>query len=421
LFSGGQLRKAISAAVAVVMLAGVAACGKPAGKSSVEPADEAASRVAPFAEVPSPSGAGAAQPHVTVDGTGAFLLSWTEPDGEGHALKMCRLDGSGWEESRTIAARSDFFVNWADFPSIASSGSALYAHWLQRSATGTYDYDVMVSVSRDGGATWGAPFVVHDDGVKAEHGFASMLPLPDNRVGIAWLDGRAMGGGHEGGHGDMGLRYAVISPDGSISEEVLLDSRTCECCTTTITATPDGPLVAWRDRSDDEVRDIAVSRLEGGSWSAPATLHEDGWQIQGCPVNGPQSDSAGDRVVIAWFTAASGAGAVKLAFSSDGGRSFDEPVTLAAGERVAGYVDTLLVDADTALTVWMEDRGDRLELMMRETGASGRSSAPRAVASTTRGRTGFPRMAVSGREILLAWNEKGGSPSVRVARAMISE
>lgn len=415
------MSRAVVVVLSVAILVTVVGCSRPAETASSSENAGSGPGVGRFEQIQSPAGAGAAQPHLTVDGTGAFLLSWTEPDGESHALKMSRFDGTAWDAPRLIASRSDFFVNWADFPSIASSGDVLYAHWLQRSAPGTYNYDVMVSVSRDGGATWREPFVVHDDGAKAEHGFVSMLPLPDNRVGITWLDGREMAGDHDDGHGDMGLRYAVLSPDGSITDQVLLDSRTCECCTTTIAATPDGPLVAWRDRSDSEVRDISFSRFDGAAWSAPVALHEDGWQIQGCPVNGPQSDASGDRLVIAWFTAAGDSRAVKLAFSNDGGRSFEAPVTLAGGDAVAGYVDTLMIDGETALTVWMEENGERLDIMARETGVSGASTEAVTVASTTGGRTGFPRMARSGNEILLAWNEKGDSPGIRLARARMTD
>ncbi len=376
--------------------------------------------VGSFEELETPSAPGAGQPHVAIDSSGEFLLSWTEPDGEQYAVKMARLSDGVWTEPSVIASRSDFFVNWADFPSILSSGDAIYAHWLQRSAPGTYNYDVMVSISVDGGATWGDPFVLHDDGAKAEHGFVSFVGLPDSRAGVVWLDGREMAGGHDDGHGEMGLRYATLSPDGAISDEVLLDGRTCECCTTTLTSTPDGPLVAWRDRSDTEVRDIWVARQQDGVWSDPALLHEDGWTIDGCPVNGPQSDSIGDRTVVAWFTGAEGEGDVKVAFSSDRGKTFEAPLTLAIGELVVGYVDVVLVAADRALVVWMEDKEDRLDLMSREVAVGGMLGDVTTVASTSRGRTGFARMARSGDEVLLAWNEKGDSPRLHVARARFS-
>lgn len=413
------MRKTLGVTLFLLFLTIAAGCDRGHGTPEVE-AVALRPMVGAFADVASPSGPGAGQPHVAVETDGSFLMSWTEPDGALQALKVSRFEHDSWATPRVISARDDFFVNWADFPSVTPSGDAIYAHWLQRSAPGTYNYDVMVSISRDHGATWGDPFVVHDDGVKAEHGFASMRSLPDSRAGIVWLDGREMPSGHDDGHGDMAIRYAELSPDGSMSSEAVLDTRTCECCTTTITSTPTGTLVAWRDRSDDEIRDISFSRLVDGSWTAPESLHSDGWRIEGCPVNGPQADSLGDSVAVAWFTAADEKAEVNVSFSRDGGVSFARPSTLAGGEGVVGYVDVILVSEDRAFVTWMVDMNERIDLVGREATSSGVLTEPVVLASTSRGRTGFPRMARSGDEILLAWNEKGDSPKVRVARAMIS-
>ncbi len=34
--------------------------------------------------------------------------------------------------------------------------------------------------------------------------------------------------------GEMSLRYAEVEPNGSTVGEVILDKRTCQCCTTTV-------------------------------------------------------------------------------------------------------------------------------------------------------------------------------------------
>jgi hypothetical protein len=154
-----------------------------------------------------------------------------------------------------MVERNDLFVNWADFPSIVEdSKGTLFAHWLQKSGKGTYAYDVRMATSRDGGATWGDSFLLNRDGKEAEHGFVTLAALPAGGVGATWLDGRDMTGGHDehAGHdmgGDMAIRYATVDATGSIGNEVQLDDRTCECCTTGMTMTTSGPLIVYRDRS----------------------------------------------------------------------------------------------------------------------------------------------------------------------------
>ena len=45
-------------------------------------------------------------------------------------------------------------------------------------------------------------------------------------------------------------------------------------------------LAIYRDRTETERRDIASRRLQG-NWTVSQPVGVDGWQINGCPVNGP--------------------------------------------------------------------------------------------------------------------------------------
>lgn len=299
-----------------------------------------------------PAAAGAAEPFLFTTREGV-LLSWLEPVAatDRHALKFARFRNGQWSPARTIVERNDLFVNWADFPSIVEDAKGvLFAHWLQKNGQGTYAYDVVMTTSRDGGATWRKPFLLNRDGKQAEHGFVTLAPLPGGGIGATWLDGRKMTGhghGHESA-GDMTLRYAVVSPDGSLAGDTELDSRTCECCTTGMAVTTRGPVVVYRDRSADEVRDVSYVVREGKGFTKPRALNVDGWKIEGCPVNGPQIDALGDRVAAAWFTAAGDRGRAYVAFSTDGGGSFAKPIAVDGGKPV-GRLDVLLLDRDTAL------------------------------------------------------------------------
>ncbi len=112
-----------------------------------------------------PSGAGAVAPNLAPARDGGVWLSWIEPVADGHALKFAhRATDGAWSEARTIAQGADWFVNWADFPAIAETADGvLVAHWLQKSGPDVYAYDVMVTRSTDGGATWSAPDRPHAD------------------------------------------------------------------------------------------------------------------------------------------------------------------------------------------------------------------------------------------------------------------
>ncbi|MGK2859194.1 MAG: hypothetical protein ACSLFQ_18495 [Thermoanaerobaculia bacterium] len=379
--------------------------------------------VGDFEEIALPAGPGAGQPFVAASSSGGVLVSWLEPaDGGGHALKFARVDGATPPEARLIARRDDFFVNFADFPSIVDSGGVLFAHWLQKRGAGTYAYDVRIAASRDEGATWSESIAVHDDGVLAEHGFATLVPLSEpGKVGVVWLDGRNMsgeGGGHGESVGDMTLRYAEVDAELAVTATAELDSRTCECCATAMTMTEQGPLVAFRDRSEDEVRDIGIVRRVSGRWSEPRVLANDGWKIHGCPVNGPQADARGRQAAVAWFSKAGDRPRVSLVISKDEGSGFGPAIPIA--ERGAeGFVDCAFLGDDRVAITWLEDDGEGMKLQLREVGGDGSLTPAVTIASTTRGRTGFPRLALAGDSLYVVWNEKGDSPRIHLARATV--
>ena len=102
----------------------------------------------------------------------------------------------------------------------------------------------------------------------------------------------------------MTLRAAIVSERGEVSKDILLDNRSCDCCQTTAAITTNGPVVIYRDRSEEEIRDISIVRQVEGKWTAPKVIHSDNWQINGCPVNGPKVASLGNNLAVAWFTAA---------------------------------------------------------------------------------------------------------------------
>ena len=88
------------------------------------------------------------------------------------------------------------------------------------------------------------------------------------RLGVAWLDGRSTNPEAPEGSpeaGNMALRAAVYGPDGKERNETVIAPRVCECCSTAAALTSEGVIVAFRNRSAKEVRDIYVSRFADGA------------------------------------------------------------------------------------------------------------------------------------------------------------
>lgn len=186
--------------------------------------------------------------------------------------------------------------------------------------------------------------------------------------------------------------------------------------------------MAYRDRTAAEIRDVSIVRLMDGTWTEPTTVSDDGWWIEGCPVNGPAVDAAGERVAVAWFSVAADIPRVSVAFSDDEGASFGDPVRVDQGYP-AGRVDLVLLPDGSALVSWLEltRRGEELRLCRVTPDVP--CDQPMILAVSSRGRTsGFPKLALSGEHLYVAWtqpSEEGTSSpdldvSVRTVVAKLS-
>jgi hypothetical protein len=276
-----------------------------------------------------------------------------------------------------------------------------------------------MSVSQDDGQSWSPSLTPHRDGTPTEHGFVSMASAGGG-VAAVWLDGRnTVGDDHDSEHAPphaaMTLRTATIDAQGRVAgDEAELDARVCDCCQTDIATTPDGLLVAYRDRTEDELRDISVVRATQDGWSAPSVVHRDGWRIAACPVNGPAVAAHGATVAVAWFTAPD-MPRVRLGFSDDAGAGFAPPLEVASG-RLAGRVDVVLLDEQRAVVSWLADGASGVEIRAQLWTRDGPVSTPLTVARTSVERaSGFPRMALAGRALLFAWTDTSATPIVRTA------
>jgi hypothetical protein len=230
--------------------------------------------------------------------------------------------------------------------------------------------------------------------------------------------GHGDAGGH-GGSGNMSVRLATFDTDWKQTAEMPVDTRVCECCPTTAAVTADGLLVAYRNRSDDEVRDIQVSRFENGRWTPPVAVHDDGWRIPACPVNGPVLSARGRDVAIAWFTVQNDKGHAYAAFSHDAGRTFGAPIRL-DDETSIGRVDIQLLPDGSAAAAYIEFAEKRAQFRVRRVERAGARSAPLTISGIDSGRTsGYPRIALHGKELVFAWIEREGSLRVRTAVAAI--
>jgi hypothetical protein len=356
--------------------------------------------------VPVPATGQSAQPHLSSSSRG-LILSWLEHRDTTATLKFAERVSGAWSPARTVESSDKWFISGADVPSVMRlSDGTLVATAYPATDPLIEAYDLRLTYSRDDGKTWARAIAPHHDGTMTQHGFATLFEMPGRALGVVWLDGRDQElNKTDPAGGAMGLYFASFDRDWKQTAEEVVNTRVCECCQTTAAMTDEGPVVAFRDRSPREVRDIHVTRLADGKWTQPRPLHVDGWLIEACPVNGPALTARGRAVAAAWFAASEEEGHAYAAFSSDAGRTWSDPIRL--DDAVAlGHVDIELLDDGAAVASWVEFVNQRAQLRVRRIEASGGRSAAHIVAGTGDGYVaGYPRLARHGDELMLAWTE----------------
>jgi hypothetical protein len=348
-----------------------------------------------------------------------LFLSWVEKKDTISELKFAVYDTNKWSEPSTITAGNNWFVNWADFPAIAENNGNILTHTLQKSASGTYTYDIKLNLYNASTKSWKKDFLLNNDGTQSEHGFVSMVPDSSNGFFVTWLDGRNTVNSKTP---QMTLRGATVTPNGEIVADTLLDNRTCDCCNTAATLTNNGPIVVYRDRSKDEIRDIYIVRKVAGKWTAPKPVFEDNWYIPGCPVNGPAIDATKNNVSIAWFTAADDNPRVQVAFSDNAGETFGMPIRVDNGNAI-GRVDIVSLDASNAAVLWMEPKGNETLIQLAKVSNSGKVNTPITISKTLNERaSGFPQVEKVGQFLFISWTSLGEAQSIiKMAKVSVND
>lgn len=336
-----------------------------------------------------------------------LILSWiTVKNGKNH-LYFSKFEEEKWGKPQLIISDTSWFVNWADFPNLhidQANPDFWVTSFMKKSSHETFSYDINYIYSKNGGENWSTPQKLHGDTTLTEHGFISMFNDPEG-IGAVWLDGRNTKPGH-GHQGAMTLRTGIIDKEGIVVNEQLLDDKICDCCQTAAVKTPSGVIALYRNRSDEEIRDIWMVRKVNGKWTEPESFHDDGWNIPGCPVNGPSIASREDLVAAAWFTAANDSAKVQMKISTDGGEIFSKPISIDHG-LPAGRVDITITDKNRIGVSWIENLpqgGAQLQVSFYD--AQGNLLKTQTITDINPSRgSGFPQIMAFDGKIVASWTD----------------
>jgi hypothetical protein len=382
--------------------------------------------------------AGAAEtPNFYVSPQGNLYLSWIQYLRDSStSLLFSRLDQEVWSKPTRIASGKNWIVNWADFPSIctfpSSELSILSQYLVVKDTSEAYHYDIRLALSRDGGDRFRTIDSLHDHS-PAEHGFVSLVPYSFDKVLAIWLDGGAPKNPmpdekqeshhHDDANTAMQLRSAMIDFDGKIKDRLLIDDRVCDCCQTDACMTPKGPILVYRNRSEDEIRDIYYTRYEEGHWTEPKCIHDDHWKINGCPVNGPAIAALGNKIAITWYTEINKIPKIRMSYSTDGGNIFTDPIEIKT-QFTLGRLDIIWLNDDQIGISFLDKSTLDSEIatirLWIHTIKDGRDQSLNIDRVSSKRKTGFPVLEKMNKNIYMAYTVVNNDNRTTIKSLLIS-
>jgi hypothetical protein len=345
-------------------------------------------------------------PKLAIDHSGYAVFSWLEKvPGSGGRLRFSVQQQGGWSDSVTAVEGPLSTEEFASAFVLSPRPKEYVAFWTEIKNHEHNDWTEFGYFSRstDGGRTWSHPVPLATDFSKTEHSYLSAAVLDSGAVGVTWLDGRETAKTpYPAGH--YHLMAGMLYPDGQYSGEKMVDDNVCTCCPTGSVSLGSEMLIGYRDRTQDEIRDMDTVRLnEKLNVDGPYPVHHDGWRINACPTNGPALDARNGETVVAWFSGASGP-LLSFSTSADGGKHFSSPREVSAATSTIGHAAISLLPDGSSILAWMESGNPESHLLVRLIGKDGNLGS---VVEVARGSGfGYPSMRAQGNSVLLVWMQR---------------
>jgi hypothetical protein len=340
---------------------------------------------------------------------------------------------------RVNATPGDAHVNGEQPPRIAirnrtGASPDIVVVWTSKNNLGG---TIVSARSTDGGKTFGGTTAIPAGEGAGNRGWENITVDRAGRVHVVWLDHRELAKSASMSH----MAEHHVEPADSKKDAVetaqlsklytaTLDEQgsghaitggVCYCCKTAIAAGDENDLyLAWRHVYPQNVRDMAFTESHDGgrTFSAPARVSEDQWQIEGCPEDGPAlAVDARRRVHVVWPT---------LVHDTPGSQA---SIGIFYASSSAGHVFTtrqrvptegvphhpqIAVARDSLYLAWDELKNGARQVVVAHRPNAAATTWSRQVVSAGAPGT-YPSIVSSSAGVIVAWTSGGPNSVIRVS------
>jgi hypothetical protein len=317
-------------------------------------------------------------------------------------------DGS-WQTPRVIDNAGEVVAtNGDNRPKIAFGPNGTVVVTYTRPLAKPYTGEIRMLRSHDGGASFSAPFTVHQDRQIITHRFESLMFDARGDLYTIWIDKRDAERAWAAANGDQevypgaAVYYNVSVDQGkTFGPDTKLADYSCECCRIAVVSEPNqGVAVMWRHVFPGSVRDHAFARISRKGGSTLQRASTDQWILKACPHHGPGlaiASTGGYHTV--WFGEREGKLRARYGKLDQQGRPVGEAIELP--DALADHADVVSV-GKRVIIVWRVFDGERTHLRTWVSDDDGRSFRLVDLRSTQL-ENDHPRLAVQGNRMVVVW------------------
>lgn len=301
----------------------------------------------------------------------------------------------------------------------------IYVAWVQNLPARFSGY-IWFTRSIDGGKSFEAPYIVHQDRAEISHAFEEIAVAPDGTITVVWLDARDFVMAKKNGKSHVGssVYYAVSKNAGqSFSQEQKLTDGSCECCRLALAVKPDNTVVALlRYVFEGSERDQMMAEIPKTTGQAPVLKRASygKWQVDGCPHHGGALASGGEGknwwgFHLAYFDGQEAKPGLYYTRVDGEAWAFFPAKKFGNHQKQASH-PALISQGEKVWLVWRELDGNVSQIFGRFSGDDGKNWTEPKVLAAVDVKADYPQLLKQGEQVYLFWNTQSKGLQVQLLK-----
>jgi hypothetical protein len=315
--------------------------------------------------------------------------------------------GNTWSPSNVIAHHHQTLDKGADARAqiIADNNGHVmiaYAYFKDQ----RWNSKINVTHSNDFGEHFSAVKPIFQASVSER--FPVLLYKSGSRVALAWIDKRLVAQRQQKGLKTNGasIAYSESTDWGETFEpDTWIETNSCECCRLGMSnGSEDEVWVTYRSIFSGGERDHALVGIDRNkNFKISSRVSNDLWQTDVCPHQGPSiAVSPSGPIHLAWFTLGLKRKGLFYTKTSDGGKTFSDPMPLGRSQFNPSRPYLLTMDHRVWL-VWKEYDGEETMVRWMVSDDEGVSWSAPSTLMAAKGYTDHPLLIAHDNHVYLSW------------------